>query len=42
MDLELPQSIQEELLRSTEYPDESFALIAENKEDISEARSVID
>ena len=42
MDLELPQSVQEELLRSTKYPDEGFDLIAENKEDIAEARSVID
>lgn len=40
--LELPQSVQEELLRSTEYPDEGFALIAENWEDISKARSFID
>ena len=40
--LELPQSVQKELLRSTEYLDEGFALIAENKEDISKARSFID
>ena len=40
--LKLPQSVQAELLRSTEYPDEGITLIAENKEDISEARSVID
>ena len=40
--LELPQSVQKELLRSTAYPAECIALIAEDREDISEARSVID
>ena len=40
--LKLPKSVQKELLRSTAYPAECIALIAEDREDISEARSVID
>ena len=40
--LKLPKSVREELLRSTAYPDECITLIAENREDISEARSFID
>ena len=40
--LKLPKSVQEELLRSTAYPEEGIALIAENREDISKARSFID
>lgn len=40
--LKLPQSVQEELLRSTAYPEECITLIAENMEDISKARGFID
>ena len=40
--LRLPQSVMDELLRSTAYPSEGIALIAEDREDIAEVRKTVD
>lgn len=40
--LNLPRSVQEELCRCVAYPDEGIALIAENVEDVCEARKLVD
>lgn len=40
--LKLPQSIQDEVFRCVAYPDEGLALIAEDADDICEARKIVD
>lgn len=42
LDLRLPQSVMDELLRSTVYSSEGIALIAEDREDIAEVRETVD
>lgn len=40
--LKLPQSVQDEVFRCVDFPDEGLVLIAEVSDDICEARKIVD